>query len=148
MEFFIKNYVIILAFFETIWLKYQCLPKILFWVLVFSFSFWFQLMQRIDHITLLLYIHCYFLQFLHLLISFFKKIFSVMCSDHYFRLYYNNKSSKIVTSLCVVIRVLLNPGQDLRHSCIHTIIILSGTSIAPGHNSNYCCLFSSFVVKC
>ena len=50
MEFFIKNYVIILAFFETIWLKYQCLPKILFWVLVFSFSFWFQLMQRIDQL--------------------------------------------------------------------------------------------------
>ena len=48
LDFFIKDIISILVFFETIWLKYQCLPKILFWVLVFSFSFWFQLMQRID----------------------------------------------------------------------------------------------------
>ena len=65
MEFFIKNDIVILAFFETIWLKYQCLPNILFWVLVFSFSFWFQLMQRIDHLYPKIWRHMWMFPFVN-----------------------------------------------------------------------------------
>ena len=80
----------------------------------------------------------------------FQKFFSFICAINisYFIKIIWFKNSKIITSLCVVIRVLFNPGQDFRYSCIHSKIILSSTSIAPGHNSNYCCLFSSFVMKC
>ena len=42
LEFFIKNDIIILAFFETIWLKYTCLQK--------NQQFWFLVFRWIDHL--------------------------------------------------------------------------------------------------
>ena len=43
-----KNDIIILAFFEIIWVKNQCLPKKYFGFWLLGFGIWFQLMQRKD----------------------------------------------------------------------------------------------------